>query len=110
VPYLCLLLQTLAYNAGMFSRAQALRREGTAPAAMGVSDDLPTRMAYQQLHILAGMAGKVGPLLGVGAGGTGCLLGGGGALPDRQPSVTTNPVLLVLFVHTTFQGPLSSRQ
>jgi hypothetical protein len=54
-----LLLQTLAYNAGMFSRAQAMRREGTAPAAMGVADDLPTRMAYQQLHILAGMAGKV---------------------------------------------------
>jgi hypothetical protein len=53
------LLQTLAYNAGMYSRAQALRRDGTAPAAMGVADDLPTRMAYQQLNILAGMAGKV---------------------------------------------------
>lgn len=52
-------LQTLAYQSGMFSRAQALRRDGCAPAAMGVPDDLPTRMAYQQLHVLAGMAGKV---------------------------------------------------
>jgi hypothetical protein len=26
---------------------------------MGLPDDLPTRMAYQQLNILAGMAGKV---------------------------------------------------
>jgi hypothetical protein len=26
---------------------------------MGVPDDLPTRMAYEQLHVLAGMAGKV---------------------------------------------------
>lgn len=53
-------VQTLAYNAGMYSRAQAMRRDGTAPAAMGIADDLPTRMAYQQLHVLAGMAGKVG--------------------------------------------------
>eukprot|EP00775_Hariotina_reticulata_P004665 gene4665-4918_t len=51
--------ETLAYNAGLYSRAQALRRDGTAPAAMGVADDLPTRMAYHQLNILAGMAGKV---------------------------------------------------
>ncbi|WIA12641.1 hypothetical protein OEZ85_006293 [Tetradesmus obliquus] len=51
--------ETLAYNAGMFSRAQALRRDGTAPAALGIADDLPDRMAYQQLNILAGMAGKV---------------------------------------------------
>eukprot|EP00877_Chromochloris_zofingiensis_P001776 jgi/Chrzof1/1159/Cz01g42220.t1 len=51
--------ETLAYNAGMYSRAQAMRRDGTAPAAMGIADDLPTRMAYQQLHVLAGMAGKV---------------------------------------------------
>lgn len=52
-------LQTLAYQSGMFSRAQALRRDGCAPAAMGVPDDLPTRMAYEQLNVLAGMAGKV---------------------------------------------------
>jgi hypothetical protein len=52
-------VQTLAYNAGMFSRAQVLRRDGTAPAALGIADDLPDRMAYQQLNILAGMAGKV---------------------------------------------------
>lgn len=51
--------QTLAYQSDMFSRAQALRRDGCAPAAMGVPDDLPTRMAYEQLHVLAGMAGKV---------------------------------------------------
>ncbi|KAF6253208.1 hypothetical protein COO60DRAFT_1669441 [Scenedesmus sp. NREL 46B-D3] len=51
--------ETLAYNAGMFSRAQLLRRDGTAPAALGIADDLPDRMAYQQLNILAGMAGKV---------------------------------------------------
>eukprot|EP00879_Flechtneria_rotunda_P013014 GHRR01013589.1.p2 GENE.GHRR01013589.1~~GHRR01013589.1.p2 ORF type:complete len:485 (+),score=206.70 GHRR01013589.1:261-1715(+) len=51
--------ETLAYTAGLYSRAQMLRRDGTAPAAMGVADDLPTRMAYQQLNILAGMAGKV---------------------------------------------------
>jgi hypothetical protein len=55
-------LQTLAYQSGMFSKAQALRRDGCAPAAMGVPDDLPTRMAYQQLHVLAGMAGKVRPI------------------------------------------------
>jgi hypothetical protein len=55
----CLLPQTLAYQSDMFSRAQALRRVGCAPAAMGVPDDLPTRMAYEQLHVLAGMAGKV---------------------------------------------------
>jgi hypothetical protein len=52
-------VQTLAYNAGMFSTAQVLRRDGTAPAALGIADDLPDRMAYQQLNILAGMAGKV---------------------------------------------------
>lgn len=56
---MCACVQTLAYNAGMFSRAQVLRRDGTAPAALGIADDLPDRMAYQQLHILAGMAGKV---------------------------------------------------
>ena len=56
---LCCCHQELAYQSGMFSRAQALRRDGCAPAAMGVPDDLPTRMAYQQLNMLAGMAGKV---------------------------------------------------
>ncbi len=52
--------QALSYSAGMFGRAQAMRREGQSPAAIGVADDLPTRMAYEQLNILAGMAGKVG--------------------------------------------------
>ena len=50
--------QTLAYTAGMYARAQALRKEGTAPAAMGVADDLPTRFAYEQLNALSGMANK----------------------------------------------------
>jgi hypothetical protein len=57
--WLCL-VQTLAYSVGMYGRAQAMRREGTAPAAMGVADDLPTRMAYEQLNALSGMANKVG--------------------------------------------------
>ncbi|KAI8467365.1 MAG: hypothetical protein J3K34DRAFT_395113 [Monoraphidium minutum] len=51
--------QALAHGAAQFGRAMALRRDGTAPAARGVSDDLPTRLAYQQLSVLAGMAGKV---------------------------------------------------
>ena len=59
LPPVSFCAQTLAYNAGMYSRAQAMRREGTAPASMGIADDLPNRVAYQQLHILAGMAGKV---------------------------------------------------
>lgn len=36
-----------------------MRREGTAPEAYGIMEDMPTRMAYQQLNVLAGMAGKV---------------------------------------------------
>jgi hypothetical protein len=51
--------QTLAYNAGLFGRAQALRREGKAPKTLGIADDLPDRFAYQQLQQLAGMARKV---------------------------------------------------
>lgn len=60
IPLAAVFPQSLAYNAGLYSRAQALRRDGTAPTALGIADDLPTRMAYQQLHVLAGMAGKVG--------------------------------------------------
>jgi hypothetical protein len=56
-------VQTLAYTAGQFARAQALRKEGTAPAAMGVADDLPVRFAYEQLNALSGMASKVRVLL-----------------------------------------------
>lgn len=52
-------LQTLAYNAGLFGRAQALRREGKAPKTLGIADDLPDRFAFQQLQQLAGMAQKV---------------------------------------------------
>ena len=51
--------QTLAYNAGLFGRAQALRREGKAPKTLGIADDLPDRFAYQQLQQLSGMARKV---------------------------------------------------
>ena len=36
-----------------------MRREGTAPEHYGVVEDMPTRMAYEQLNVLAGMAGKV---------------------------------------------------
>ncbi|KAF8067176.1 hypothetical protein HT031_002223 [Scenedesmus sp. PABB004] len=50
--------EALAYSAGVYGRGAALRRGGAAPAA-GHADDLPTRIAYQQLSALAGMAGKV---------------------------------------------------
>ncbi|KAF8067181.1 hypothetical protein HT031_002228 [Scenedesmus sp. PABB004] len=50
--------RALAYSAGVYGRGSALRRGGAAPAA-GHADDLPTRIAYQQLSALAGMAGKV---------------------------------------------------
>jgi hypothetical protein len=52
-------VQTLAYNAGLFGRAQALRRGGKAPKTLGIADDLPDRFAFQQLQQLAGMARKV---------------------------------------------------
>ena len=52
--------EALSYQSGMNSRAQALRRDGQTPAALGVADDLPARMACEQLNILAGMAGQVG--------------------------------------------------
>eukprot|EP00798_Chlamydomonas_sp_ICE-L_P008206 gene8206-1468_t len=51
--------KTLAYNAGIFARAQALRREGKAPHTLGIADDLPDRFAYHQLNQLSGMASKV---------------------------------------------------
>jgi hypothetical protein len=43
----------------MYARAQAMRRDGTAPKALGIADGLPDRMALQQLNALAGMADKV---------------------------------------------------
>jgi hypothetical protein len=51
----------LAGAAGQYSRAQSARRRGCAElAGLGsCADDLPTRVAYQQLAALAGMAGKV---------------------------------------------------
>jgi hypothetical protein len=49
-------LQALANSAATFGRAQALRRDGTAPAARGLSDDLPARIAYQQLSVGCGLA------------------------------------------------------
>ena len=36
-----------------------LRRDGKAPQALGVVDDLPNRVTYEQLNALAGMVGKV---------------------------------------------------
>ncbi|KXZ56639.1 hypothetical protein GPECTOR_1g576 [Gonium pectorale] len=51
--------RALAYNAGMYARAQTMRREGTAPKTMGIADDLPNRFALEQLSTLAGMASKV---------------------------------------------------
>ncbi len=70
--------QTLAYNAGMYGRAQALRREGTAPTTLGIADDLPTRFAYESLHALSGMASKVRPPRMYGAQGL------SGGLPVRS--------------------------
>ncbi|GFR41222.1 hypothetical protein Agub_g1895 [Astrephomene gubernaculifera] len=51
--------RALAYNAGLYGRAQTMRREGTAPKTMGIADDLPNRFALEQLSALAGMASKV---------------------------------------------------
>lgn len=45
--------------AGRYGVAAQMRKEGTAPAAMGIAEDLPDRMAYEQLTSLAGMASKV---------------------------------------------------
>lgn len=53
------LAQTLAYNAGLYGRAQALRKAGQAPKVLGIADDLPDRFAFHQLEQLAGMARKV---------------------------------------------------
>jgi hypothetical protein len=52
-------LQALQYSAGQYSKAQQMRRDGVGPSSMGIADDLPTRMAYENLNTLAGMAGKV---------------------------------------------------
>jgi hypothetical protein len=55
----------------MYGRAQAMRREGTAPTSIGIADDLPTRFAYEQLHALSGMASKVGGQRRAGQGEAG---------------------------------------
>lgn len=54
-----LAMQTLAYHSALYSRAQAMRKNGEAPANMGMADDLPMRLAAEQLHALAGMSQKV---------------------------------------------------
>ncbi len=54
-----LLLQSLAYHSALYSRAQAMRKNGESPANMGMADDLPMRLAAEQLHALAGMSQKV---------------------------------------------------
>ncbi|GLC35838.1 hypothetical protein PLESTB_000499600 [Pleodorina starrii] len=51
--------RALAYNAGLYGRANTMRREGTAPKTMGIADDLPNRFALEHLNALAGMASKV---------------------------------------------------
>lgn len=52
--------RTLAYNAGLYGAAQTMRRQGQiGSGAATLSDDLPSRLAYQHLSALAGMAGKV---------------------------------------------------
>ncbi|KAG2499362.1 hypothetical protein HYH03_002937 [Edaphochlamys debaryana] len=51
--------RALVYNAGLYGRAQTMRRDGTAPKTMGIADDLPNRFALEQLSQLAGMASKV---------------------------------------------------
>jgi hypothetical protein len=43
----------------MYAKAQAMRRDGTAPRTLGIADDLPNRFALEQLSQLAGMANKV---------------------------------------------------
>ena len=53
-------LQSLAYHSSLYSRAQAMRKDGKTPANHGVVDDLPVRLAAEQLHTLAGMSQKVG--------------------------------------------------
>ncbi len=52
-------LQSLAYHSALYSRAQAMRKNGESPANMGMADDLPMRLAAEQLHALAGMSQKV---------------------------------------------------
>ena len=52
-------MQSLAYHSALYSRAQAMRKNGQSPANMGMADDLPMRLAAEQLHALAGMSQKV---------------------------------------------------
>ncbi|KAK9816546.1 hypothetical protein WJX72_001787 [[Myrmecia] bisecta] len=53
--------RALAYNSAMYGKAQAMRRDGHHPhhSNMGMADDLPSRLATQQLNALAGMSQKV---------------------------------------------------
>ncbi|DBA91048.1 TPA: hypothetical protein ACH3X2_004154 [Trebouxia sp. C0005] len=51
--------KSLAYHSALYSRAQAMRKNGESPANMGIADDLPMRLAAEQLHALAGMSQKV---------------------------------------------------
>lgn len=54
-----LALQALANQSRLYSRAQALRKEGKNPTHMGLADELPSRLAAEQLNTLAGMSQKV---------------------------------------------------
>eukprot|EP00891_Asterochloris_glomerata_P005550 jgi/Astpho2/5550/Aster-02810 len=51
--------RSLAYHSSLYCRAQAMRKDGKTPANHGMVDDLPVRLAAEQLHTLAGMSQKV---------------------------------------------------
>lgn len=52
--------QELAYQSERYGAGQRMRRQGLHPANLGMADDLPSRLAAEQLSTLAGMSQKVG--------------------------------------------------
>ena len=57
--YCAHLLQELAYQSERYGAGQRMRRQGLHPANLGMADDLPSRLAAEQLSTLAGMSQKV---------------------------------------------------
>ena len=51
-----------------------MRKDGKTPANHGMVDDLPVRLAAEQLHTLAGMSQKVGLAVRTGLQQSGCTL------------------------------------
>ncbi|KAK9826629.1 hypothetical protein WJX74_006747 [Apatococcus lobatus] len=49
----------LAYQSERYGAGQRMRRQGLHPANLGMADDLPSRLAAEQLSTLAGMSQKV---------------------------------------------------